>query len=90
MLFRSLRSSRWLHKRADVDFNGWFMCLIPRVVLEEIGLSLPVFIKWDDSDFGLRAKQAGYPTVSFPGAAENSMVRRPMRRSIAPTLSPGQ
>jgi galactofuranosylgalactofuranosylrhamnosyl-N-acetylglucosaminyl-diphospho-decaprenol beta-1,5/1,6-galactofuranosyltransferase len=38
---RNLRSSRWLHKRADVDFNGWFMCLIPRVVLEEIGLSLP-------------------------------------------------
>jgi len=66
---RNLRSARWLHKRADVDFNGWFMCLIPRVVLEEIGLSLPVFIKWDDSEFGLRAKQAGYPTVSFPGAA---------------------
>ncbi|NPD05527.1 glycosyltransferase [Nocardioides sp. zg-1308] len=66
---RNLRSSRWLHKRADVDFNGWFMCLIPRVVLEEVGLSLPVFIKWDDSEFGLRAKDAGYPTVSFPGAA---------------------
>lgn len=66
---RNLRSARWLHKRADVDFNGWFMCLIPRVVLEEIGLSLPLFIKWDDSEFGLRAKQAGCPTVSLPGAA---------------------
>ncbi|WP_181312316.1 glycosyltransferase [Nocardioides campestrisoli] len=66
---RNLRSSRWLHKRADVDFNGWFMCLIPRKVLEEIGLSLPLFIKWDDSEYGLRAKEAGYPTVTFPGAA---------------------
>jgi galactofuranosylgalactofuranosylrhamnosyl-N-acetylglucosaminyl-diphospho-decaprenol beta-1,5/1,6-galactofuranosyltransferase len=66
---RNLRSARWLHKRADVDFNGWFMCLIPRVVLEQIGLSLPLFIKWDDSEFGLRAKAAGFPTVSFPGAA---------------------
>ena len=66
---RNLRSARWLHKRIDVDFNGWFMCLIPRAVLEEIGLSLPLFIKWDDSEFGLRAKAAGYPTVSFPGAA---------------------
>ena len=28
---RNLRSARWLHKRVDVDFNGWFMCLIPRV-----------------------------------------------------------
>ncbi|GAB2885201.1 glycosyltransferase [Nocardioides pacificus] len=66
---RNLRSTRWLHKRIDVDFNGWFMCLIPTVVLDEIGLSLPLFIKWDDSEYGLRAKAAGYPTVSFPGAA---------------------
>ncbi|MGZ4455467.1 MAG: glycosyltransferase, partial [Nocardioides sp.] len=27
------------------------------------------FLKWDDSEFGLRAKAAGYPTVTFPGAA---------------------
>ncbi|MDN4162283.1 glycosyltransferase [Nocardioides abyssi] len=66
---RNLRSSRWLHKRIDVDFNGWFMCLVPRVVLEQVGLSLPLFIKWDDSEFGLRAKRAGFPTVTFPGAA---------------------
>ncbi|MGB0100683.1 MAG: glycosyltransferase, partial [Nocardioides sp.] len=66
---RNLRSSRWLHARIDVDYNGWFMCLIPAKVLEDIGLSLPVFIKWDDSEYGLRAKEAGYPTVTFPGAA---------------------
>ena len=66
---RNLRSTRWLHKRVDVDFNGWFMCLIPTQVLAEIGLSLPLFIKWDDSEFGVRAKAAGYPTVTFPGAA---------------------
>jgi galactofuranosylgalactofuranosylrhamnosyl-N-acetylglucosaminyl-diphospho-decaprenol beta-1,5/1,6-galactofuranosyltransferase len=66
---RNLRSARWLHKRADVDFNGWFSCLIPRLVLEQIGLSLPLFLKWDDSEFGLRAKEAGFPTVSLPGAA---------------------
>jgi galactofuranosylgalactofuranosylrhamnosyl-N-acetylglucosaminyl-diphospho-decaprenol beta-1,5/1,6-galactofuranosyltransferase len=66
---RNIRSARWLHKRVDVDFNGWFMCLIPRQVLEQIGLSLPIFIKWDDLEFGLRAKEAGYPTVTFPGAA---------------------
>nr|WP_246283859.1 glycosyltransferase [Nocardioides perillae] len=66
---RNLRSTRWLHKRVDVDFNGWFMCLIPRQVIAEIGLSLPLFLKWDDSEYGLRAQEAGYPTVSFPGAA---------------------
>jgi galactofuranosylgalactofuranosylrhamnosyl-N-acetylglucosaminyl-diphospho-decaprenol beta-1,5/1,6-galactofuranosyltransferase len=66
---RNLRSTRWLHARVDVDYNGWFMCLIPAKVLADIGLSLPLFIKWDDSEYGLRAKNAGYPTVSFPGAA---------------------
>ena len=64
---RNLRSTPWLHKRIDVDFNGWWMCLIPRVVLEEIGLSLPLFIKWDDAEFGVRAAAAGFPTVSMPG-----------------------
>ncbi len=66
---RNLRSTRWLHRRIDVDFNGWFMCLVPMQTLREIGLSLPLFIKWDDSEFGLRAGEAGYPTVTFPGAA---------------------
>ncbi|MFC6287780.1 glycosyltransferase [Nocardioides sp. GCM10027113] len=66
---RNLRSTRWLHARIDVDYNGWFMCLIPREVIAEIGLSLPLFIKWDDSEYGLRAKEAGFPTVTFPGAA---------------------
>lgn len=66
---RNIRSARWLHKRWDADYTGWFSCLIPRVVMEEIGLSLPVFIKWDDSEYGLRARAAGYPTVTLPGAA---------------------
>lgn len=66
---RNLRSTRWLHRRLDVDFNPWFMCLIPTDVVREIGLSLPLFIKWDDSEYGLRAQSAGFPTVSMPGAA---------------------
>jgi galactofuranosylgalactofuranosylrhamnosyl-N-acetylglucosaminyl-diphospho-decaprenol beta-1,5/1,6-galactofuranosyltransferase len=66
---RNLRSTRFLHRRLDVDFNPWFMCLIPTEVVREIGLSLPLFIKWDDSEYGLRAQAAGFPTVSLPGAA---------------------
>ncbi|MGH3497128.1 MAG: glycosyltransferase [Nocardioidaceae bacterium] len=65
----NLRSARWLHRRVDVDFNGWWMCLIPRAVVEEIGLGLPLFIKWDDAEYGVRAAEAGYPTVSMPGVA---------------------
>ncbi|MGH3361813.1 MAG: glycosyltransferase, partial [Nocardioides sp.] len=66
---RSLRSTQWLHRRIDVDYNGWWMCLIPTSVIKEIGLSLPMFIKWDDAEFGLRAQAAGYPTVTMPGVA---------------------
>jgi len=66
---KGLRSTLSLHRRADVSFNGWWMCLIPREVVEEIGLSLPVFIKWDDCEYGLRASAHGFPTVSLPGAA---------------------
>ncbi len=66
---RGLRSRRDLHRRWDADYNGWWMCLIPVTVLEEIGLSLPVFIKWDDSEYSLRAREAGFPTVSLPGSA---------------------
>jgi galactofuranosylgalactofuranosylrhamnosyl-N-acetylglucosaminyl-diphospho-decaprenol beta-1,5/1,6-galactofuranosyltransferase len=66
---RSLRSTPWLHRRVDVDYNGWWMCLIPTRVIKEIGLAMPMFIKWDDAEFGLRAGSAGYPTVTMPGVA---------------------
>lgn len=66
---RPLRATPWLHRRIDVDYNGWWMCLIPVEALREVGLSLPVFIKWDDSEFCLRAGEVGIPTVSLPGAA---------------------
>ena len=65
----NLRQTLWLHERADVDFNGWWMSLIPLEVVREIGLSLPVFIKWDDAEYSLRASDHGFSTVSFPGAA---------------------
>lgn len=65
----NLRQTSWLHRRCDVDYNGWWMCLIPTKVIREIGLSLPLFIKWDDSEYGLRAKKHGFNTVSLPGSA---------------------
>jgi galactofuranosylgalactofuranosylrhamnosyl-N-acetylglucosaminyl-diphospho-decaprenol beta-1,5/1,6-galactofuranosyltransferase len=65
----TLRETEWMHRRIDVDYNGWWMCLIPTKVVRQLGLALPVFIKWDDAEFGLRAQDAGIPTVSLPGMA---------------------
>ncbi|MCU1606270.1 MAG: hypothetical protein JWP46_2735 [Modestobacter sp.] len=66
---KSLRKSPDLHRRIDVDYTGWWMCLIPRVVIERLGLALPVFIKWDDAEYGIRAGEHGIPTATLPGVA---------------------
>ncbi len=66
---QNLRDTPWLHRRIDADFNGWWMCLVPVDVLRKVGLSLPFFIKWDDIEYGVRARAAGIPTVPLPGAA---------------------
>lgn len=58
-----------LSRRIDVDFNGWWMCLIPVSLVQRAGASLPFFIKWDDAEFGLRAAANGVRTVTLPGAA---------------------
>ncbi len=65
----NLRQSPKLHSRLDADYNGWWMCLIPLDAVREVGLPLPAFIKWDDAEFCLRAREHGYPTVSMPGVA---------------------
>lgn len=65
----TLRATPELHRRLTADFNGWWMCLIPTAVLDRIGLSLPVFLKFDDIEFSLRAGDQGYPTVCLPGVA---------------------
>ncbi|MGH3909026.1 MAG: glycosyltransferase [Pseudonocardiaceae bacterium] len=65
----TLRRQRMLHARIDATYNGWWMCLLPREVLEEVGLPLPLFIKWDDAEYALRAADRGFPTVTLPGSA---------------------
>ncbi len=64
---RNLANTPWLHRRADGDYNGTWMCLIPTTVIAEIGLIPPMFIKWDDAEYGVRARDHGIPTVSLPG-----------------------
>ncbi|AZG46857.1 glycosyltransferase [Gordonia insulae] len=66
---RDRENSKNLHRRIDVEGNGWWMCMIPRECAETIGLPMPLFIKWDDWEFALRAAKAGYPTATVPGIA---------------------
>jgi len=66
---KNLRKATDMHRRIDVDYTGWWMCLIPRVVIETVGLALPLFIKWDDAEYGIRAREHGFPVATLPGAA---------------------
>jgi galactofuranosylgalactofuranosylrhamnosyl-N-acetylglucosaminyl-diphospho-decaprenol beta-1,5/1,6-galactofuranosyltransferase len=59
---------RWLGPARTVDFQPWWMCLVPRATVEAIGLPMPFFLKWDDVEFGLRAQAAGFASVVLPGA----------------------
>lgn len=65
----TLRTSPALHRHLHADFNGWWMCLIPTEILRAIGLSLPLFLKFDDIEYSLRARDNGFPTVCLPGVA---------------------
>jgi len=64
----SVSDHGWLGPAYSVDFQPWWMCLVPRAVVEAIGLPMPFFLKWDDVEFGLRAKAAGFASVVLPGA----------------------
>lgn len=65
----TLRERPLAHLQRPAEYNGWWMCLIPREALESVGLSLPLFLKWDDIEFAIRAGHAGFPTVSLFGVA---------------------
>jgi galactofuranosylgalactofuranosylrhamnosyl-N-acetylglucosaminyl-diphospho-decaprenol beta-1,5/1,6-galactofuranosyltransferase len=65
----TLRQQRLLHARIHSTYNGWWMCLFSREVIERTGLPLPFFVKWDDAEYGLRAGECGFPTVTLPGCA---------------------
>ncbi|MGW5521998.1 glycosyltransferase [Gordonia sp. NPDC003950] len=54
--------------RTDAGWNGWWTCLLPAEAVVEAGLSLPLFFQWDDIEFGIRARKAGFPTITLPNA----------------------
>ena len=64
-----LPEAPWVHERRDADYNGWWMCQFPLETVERLGFVLPLFLKWDDVEYSLRAARIGVPTVSLPGAA---------------------
>lgn len=50
-------------------YNAWWFCAIPRGAFERFGLPLPMFIRGDDIEFGLRMRAGGMLTIALPGVA---------------------
>ncbi|WP_063125157.1 glycosyltransferase, partial [Nocardia arizonensis] len=70
---KALRNTSMLKKnqerRVDAGYNAWWTCLIPAEVVAEIGLPIPIFFQWDDVEYGIRAREHGFVTVTLPNAA---------------------
>lgn len=54
--------------RVDAGWNGWWSCLLPPEAVLQLGYSMPMFFQWDDIEYGIRARRAGFPTVTLPNA----------------------
>lgn len=39
----------------EIDYFGWWFCCMPVTLIHENNLPLPIFIHWDDIEFGIRA-----------------------------------
>ena len=50
----------------EPDFNGWWFSIIPAHCFSQHGLPLPIFIRGDDQEYGVRLREAGVATVSLP------------------------
>ncbi|WP_225731934.1 MULTISPECIES: glycosyltransferase [unclassified Nocardia] len=70
---KALRNTSMLkrnqERRVDAGYNAWWTCLIPAEVVARIGLPVPIFFQWDDVEYGVRAREHGFVTVTLPNTA---------------------
>jgi galactofuranosylgalactofuranosylrhamnosyl-N-acetylglucosaminyl-diphospho-decaprenol beta-1,5/1,6-galactofuranosyltransferase len=52
-----------------VDYLAWFFCAMPLAAVRRIGLPLPLFINFDDVEYGLRLAQGQVRLATLPGIA---------------------
>lgn len=78
-----LRAAKWempFLREHRGQWNGWWLCVYPATIGSKIGYPLPLFLKWDDIEYGVRASRAGLGHVTFPGIA---VWHEPFRTKIA-------
>ncbi|MBR6911930.1 MAG: glycosyltransferase family 2 protein [Candidatus Methanomethylophilaceae archaeon] len=45
-----------ISEEQHIDYSSWTCCCIPSSVVEKCGLPLPLFVSFDDTEYGLRLK----------------------------------
>ncbi len=60
---------RKLAQTSSPDYGAWWFLAFSQAALEKVGLPLPVFIRGDDIEFGIRLKKHGFPTQVVHGLA---------------------
>lgn len=53
-------------RRHVSDYNAWWCCCVPAETLRA-GLPLPMFVRHDDTEHGLRTTRSGSEVVTMPG-----------------------
>ncbi|WP_157802634.1 glycosyltransferase [Sediminihabitans luteus] len=48
-------------------YTGWWGTYLPAGTVAKVGLPAPYFLKWDDTEYGLRAARAGLRIATLPG-----------------------
>ena len=61
---RSIRRLAHVHY---AQYNAWWFFAFPLSAVDRVGLPLPLFIKCDDIEYGIRLMRAGIPTLAMPG-----------------------
>ena len=59
----------FLSPHGQANYTGWWGTLFPPGTASELGLPAPLFLKWDDAEYGLRATSHGYDHAVLPGTA---------------------
>lgn len=56
-----------MSEKMDIDYGAWWFFCVHSHTVAEAGLPLPLFIRGDDCEYGLRLKRKDIPTIPLPG-----------------------
>ncbi len=89
---RNLRNTPWLHRRADSDYNGWWMCLIPGGSSPSSASRCRSSSSGTTRNTGVRARDHGIPdgVDAGRGGLAGALGGQERRARLAGVLPPAQ